>query len=76
MVDQPARSQTPATDREDELARDATNLAGALRVLLDQIDYTNGACRMNELVGAAPREVINLCRERLLEHDRVQWWRR
>ena len=30
-----------------------------LRLILDQVDYTNGACRPNEMVGAVlPRELI------------------
>ena len=27
-------------------------LAAALEVVLDQVDYTKGACRINEMVGA------------------------
>ena len=35
----------------------------ALRVLLDQVDYTAGACRLVEMVGAVlPKEVIVLAR--------------
>ncbi len=31
----------------------------ALLTLLDQVDYTSGACRVNEMVGAVlPKEVI------------------
>lgn len=48
---------------------DADNLAGALGVLLDQVDYTAGACRLNEMVGAVlSKEVIELCRQRLAAH--------
>jgi hypothetical protein len=51
MADTPAPSTDPAT---------------ALRTLLDHVDYTSGACRMTELVGAVlPREVIALCRASL-----------
>lgn len=43
--------------------------ATALRVLLDQVDYTKGACTPTEMVGAVlPREVITLCREALAKH--------
>lgn len=36
----------------------------ALLLLLDQVDYMSGACRINEAVGAVlPVEVIELCRE-------------
>lgn len=42
------------------------NVATALRTLLDQVDYTAGACRPNELVGAVlPAEIIKLCRDAL-----------
>jgi hypothetical protein len=52
---------------------DATNLAAALRLLLDHVDYTTGACRLNEMVGAAlPREVIQLCRDRLAFHVKLR----
>lgn len=35
----------------------------ALLTLLDQVDYTNGACSPTEMVGAVlPKEVIELCR--------------
>lgn len=40
--------------------------ATALRTLLDHVDYTSGACRMNEPIGGVlPREVIALCRNAL-----------
>jgi hypothetical protein len=36
----------------------------ALLTILDQVDYTSGNCRPNEMVGAVlPKEVIALCRE-------------
>jgi hypothetical protein len=36
----------------------------ALLVVLDQVDYTKGACRPNEMVGAClPVEVIELSRK-------------
>ena len=38
--------------------------ADALRTLLDQVDYTIGACGPTEMVDAVlPREVIALCRK-------------
>ncbi len=38
----------------------------ALLTVLDQVDYTAGACRVNEMVGAVlPNEVITLAREAL-----------
>jgi hypothetical protein len=40
--------------------------AAALALLLDQVDYTAGACRLTEMVGAVlPTEVIALCRRSL-----------
>jgi hypothetical protein len=40
--------------------------AEALRLLLDQVDYTVGACGATELVGAVlPRDVIEKCHEAL-----------
>jgi len=45
--------------------------ATALRVLLDQVDYTAKACRPNEMVGAVlSREVIAMCREALATHGK------
>ena len=43
---------------------------GALRVelllILDHVDYTNGACAVNEMVGAVlPHQIIARARERL-----------
>lgn len=36
----------------------------ALLTILDQVDYTNGACHLTEMVGAVlPKEVIALARE-------------
>jgi len=38
----------------------------ALLLLLDQVDYTKGACAVTEMVGAVlPREVIVKCHETL-----------
>jgi len=40
----------------------------ALLTILDQVDYTAGNCRVNEMVGAVlPVEVIKLAREALEE---------
>lgn len=40
--------------------------AEALRTILDQVDYTAGACALTEMVGAAlPVNVIKLAREAL-----------
>lgn len=36
----------------------------SLQVLLDCVDYTEGACSVNEMVGAVlPKEVILMCRD-------------
>jgi hypothetical protein len=38
----------------------------ALRLLLDQVDYTKGACSVTEMVGAVlPKEVIERCHQTL-----------
>lgn len=43
-------------------------LRSALRLILDQVDYTNHACRVNEMVGAVlPENVIKQARQALLE---------
>lgn len=44
------------------------NCKTALQTLLDQVDYTKGNCRPNEMVGAVlPKEIIKLCRQAILE---------
>lgn len=44
--------------------------AEALRLLLDQVDYTAGACRMTELIGAVLSiETIKICRAALARPD-------
>ncbi len=41
-------------------------LDAALRTLLDQVDYTAGACGVTEMVGAVlPKEVIERCKKAL-----------
>jgi hypothetical protein len=59
----PIFGEHPAPVGAEEQKRRLT-LREALRLLLDQVDYTNGACGPTELVGAVlPRDVIALCRE-------------
>ncbi len=42
----------------------------ALKLLLDQVDYTKGACGFSSMVGAAlPVEVIDKCRAALAEEE-------
>lgn len=44
------------------------NCRTALITVLDQIDYTNGACGMTEMVGAVlPKEIIALARKAIAE---------
>jgi hypothetical protein len=44
----------------------------ALQVVLDQIDYTQGACTPTEMVGAClPREVLEMAHE-VLENTKEQ----
>jgi hypothetical protein len=41
----------------------ADGLLAALRTVLDQVDYTTGNCRMNDMVAAVlPREIIRIAR--------------
>lgn len=43
-------------------------LRAALQTLLDQVDYTKGACSVTEMVGAVlPKEVIEICQTVLEE---------
>jgi hypothetical protein len=45
----------------------------ALLTVLDQVDYTNGACRLNEMVGAVlPKEVIVLARKAIADEAAQQ----
>jgi len=56
----------------------------ALLTVLDQVDYTNGACRVTEMVGAVlPKEVIALARTAIgeektmvIEQDVLHTWAR
>lgn len=42
--------------------------AEALRLILDQVDYTKGNCGPNEMVAAVlPKQVLEIC-HRALEH--------
>ncbi len=42
-----------------ELLDDLSELASVLGVILDSVDYTSGACRLNESVGGVlPKELI------------------
>ncbi len=42
----------------------------ALLTVLDQVDYTNGACGLTEMVGAClPKEVIALSRKAIAEEN-------
>lgn len=51
-----ANSHQDVPDLVDDLREART----AIRTLLDAIDYTTGACRLNEMVGAVlPRELID-----------------
>ena len=45
----------------------------ALLVILDCIDYTRGACSLNEMVGAVlPKEIIELARQSLTNDIREE----
>ena len=42
----------------------------ALLTVLDQVDYTNGACGLTEMVGAClPKEVISMARKAIAEEN-------
>lgn len=44
----------------------------ALLTLLDQIDYTAGNCRPNEMVGAVlSKEIIAMCRQAIKKEDSI-----
>jgi hypothetical protein len=46
------------------------NCRDALATLLDQVDYTAGNCRPNEMVGAVlPKEIVTLARGAIAEFD-------
>ena len=60
------QSKPDVHDLMDENAR----LRDALGVLLDQVDYTSGACRINEpIAGVLPAGVIRLARLALKETE-------
>ncbi len=43
-----------------------------LLTILDQVDYTTGKCRPNEMVGAVlPKEIIGLARKAIAEDDKL-----
>jgi len=47
-------------------------LRAALRLLLDHIDYQNGACRPTEMVAAAlPGEVLQRCKNVLIQEKKA-----
>lgn len=49
------------------------NCRTALMLVLDNVDYTAGNCRMNEMVGAClPKEVIALAREAIKSEEPVE----
>lgn len=52
---------------EDQLKMSHDNLAQWLGVVLDQVDYTKGACTLTEMVGAClPQDVIKNARATLV----------
>lgn len=63
----PANERALYAEKQAELAeRNALveKLRIALQIILDSVDYSVGACRLNEMVGAVlPREVIDIARE-------------
>lgn len=57
------------TALKEQVAQDKINLLQvALKLVLDQVDYTAGACRPNEMVCAVlPAEIIKKARQVLEE---------
>lgn len=54
--------------KHTDLLANEQKLVAALQVLLDQVDYTTGACRLNEMVGAVlDKGTIQMCRETIKE---------
>ncbi len=52
----------------ERLEQENRDLVAALGVLLDQVDYTEGNCRVNEMVGAVlPEIVIDTARQALAQ---------
>ena len=46
----------------------ADTLRLALQLILDQVDYTTGNCRVNEMVGAVlPKEILDIVKNALKE---------
>lgn len=59
-----ARRALATQDRIQDLRRERDELRAALLLVLDQVDYTVGACRFTEMVGAAlPTSVIDRARK-------------
>lgn len=54
------------TDAESATDAQVADLVAALQVVLDQVDYTAGACKLNEAVSAClPKPVIEVARAAL-----------
>lgn len=52
--------------------KNALSPVEALSLILDQVDYTRGACRSTEMVGAVlDQTVIKQCREAIAASPRV-----
>lgn len=57
-------------EQDNSLTQKIQDLRATLGLILDMVDYTNGACQLTEMVGAVlPKEVIQLARKRLEETD-------
>lgn len=51
-------------------APDAAELAKAINLILDQVDYLAGNCRVNEMIGAIlPKEIISIARAALARYE-------
>lgn len=44
----------------------------ALQTILDHVDYTTGACQVNEMIGAVlPKEIILLAKQTIADESQV-----
>jgi hypothetical protein len=56
------------------MSKRADSIEATLRAILDRVDYTAGACRLNELVGAAlPKELLAIARTHLLRQSEPEY---
>ena len=52
VIDTMRKELSKANDRAEAMEKQVYNLRMGMTIILDQVDYTSGACRVNEMVGA------------------------